>query len=384
MEKQKNTELNFLYQDDENNKKAKKKRQKLKSKKSKRADETSAPECDTFNFDNEIVIGVTKIPNKNKTTNTNRNRKSKLGKRNKVSNNKRNEYDNEKNIKRQLVKHQKDKENYSVQRKNSISSNRKLIPDKDIYQTKMNNKKKMLIKACIKWTCLLGGLIAAIIFFMMSPLFNIVEVQVEGNQKLHSDTIISLSQITLGENIYKISSGKVENNIKQNAYIQEVNIKRKLPNKMIITVQERKPTYMIEYANSYAYLNNQGYILEISQEKLNLPIITGHITKEEDLIAGNRLENEDLEKLETVLKIVDSANSNGISEFITKINIQDKQNYTIIMEEKKKTVYLGDASNLSNRMIYVKAILVGEEGIEGEIFVNGNLNKENAFFRKKE
>ena len=68
---------------------------------------------------------------------------------------------------------------------------------------------------------------------------------------------------------------------------------------------------------------------------------------------------------------------------ISKINIQDKQNYTIISEQEKKTIYLGDASDLSNKMLHVKAILIEEKGVEGEIFVNQDLNKHNAFFRQK-
>ena len=102
------------------------------------------------------------------------------------------------------------------------------------------------------------------------------------------------------------------------------------------------------------------------------------------MIVGNRLNDEDLEKLGTVLKIMESSSVNDISNLITKINISDKQNYIIFLEGEKKTVYLGDASNLSTRMLYLKAILTEERGIEGEIFVNGDLNKSNVYFRRKE
>lgn len=152
----------------------------------------------------------------------------------------------------------------------------------------------------------------------------------------------------------------------------------------MIKIKERKATFILEYANSYAYINNQGYILEITQEKLNLPIIAGYVTNAEEIKEGSRLVYEDLEKLETVLKIIESANSNGISELITKIDIQDKQNYILVLENEKKTVYLGDASNLSNRMLYLKAVLEEEKNIEGEIFINGDLHKEVVYFRKKE
>lgn len=371
MGKQKNTELNFLYLDDKYQDKKKVNKNKINSKSKqvkkvnkKRADKVSAPENDYFDFDNEIVIGVTKIPKENVKPNTKK-QNAKVNKKKKTTNNQRNN------------KASKNKQN---NRKN-INTNKNNIEKK---KQKSQNRKTIIIKGLIKWTILLSALVASIVFFMMSPLFNVTEIQVSGNEKIQTDTIISLSRITLGDNIYKTSSKEIQKNIKENSYIQEVNIKRKLPNKIAITIRERRATYMLEYANSFAYINNQGYILEISQEKLQVPIIEGYTTNEEEIKVGSRLSDEDLERLETILKILDSASSNGIANLITRISVEDKQNYTLILEEAKKIVYLGDASNLSNRMIYLKAILAGEEGIEGEIFVNGDLNKEKAFFRKKE
>lgn len=372
MDKQRNAELNFLYLDEEYQKKNNKKnesktRTNHKTKKSKknkeRADKMSAQEDrELFNFDNEIVIGVTKIPQKT----------------------------NKENVKKRTTKKNKEKQSNNInqlnnkQKKKENGKSKKIKNKNNQKNSKQRKVKNKIIKQVVKWTILIGALIAAFIFFMMSPLFNISNIEVIGNDKISSDTIISLSKIKLGENIYKTSSKKIERNIKENAYIEEVSIKRNLPNKMVISVKERTASFMLEYANSYAYINNQGYILEITEEKLNVPIIIGYSTKDEDIKAGNRLCNEDLEKLETVLRIVESANGNEIGNLITRINIEDKQNYTLIMEEKKKTVYLGDASNLTTRMQYLKAILIGEEGVEGEIFVNGDLNQQNAFFRKKE
>ena len=71
-----------------------------------------------------------------------------------------------------------------------------------------------------------------------------------------------------------------------------------------------------------------------------------------------------------------------ILEKINRINIEDKQNYTLKMEEEKKTVYLGNASNLSSRMLYLKAVLEDTKGLTGEIFISGDLVKEKAFFRQ--
>jgi len=58
-----------------------------------------------------------------------------------------------------------------------------------------------------------------------------------------------------------------------------VSIKRKFPNKIEITVEERQKNYNIEALNGYAYINNQGYILEIKKQKIELPLIQGISTE---------------------------------------------------------------------------------------------------------
>ena len=187
----------------------------------------------------------------------------------------------------------------------------------------------------------------------------------------------------IDENTFKLVKSKVQNNIKQNAYVENVKVKRKLPDTIIIEIEERTPTYMISFANAYAYINNQGYFLEISKNKLELPILTGFLTREEDIQEGNRLCLEDLQRLDEVLQIMKSATSNEIASLVTKINIANKQNYILELEDKKKTVQLGDTSNLSTKMLYIKKIIEQNEKIEGEILVNTDLNNKGAIFRKK-
>lgn len=391
MGKPRNEELNFLYMDDKYQTKGNKNKKKSteastarlrknNTKSRKKTNKEDAPfytQDNKFNFDNEIIIGVTKIPdNKKKDNIENKSKNKKKRKNNTRTSNIYSKSENNKKVSKQQINNVKQRKKLEENKKNTKKSSKKV--------TKKQTKKSRIIKGIVKWTILFSALIASIIFFMMTPLFNILEVQVVNNEKISSETIISLSKITLGENIYKISSKAVKQNIKQNPYVENVEVNRKLPNKIVISVKERKTTYMLEYAEGYAYINNQGYILEISEEKLETPIIIGYKTPQEQIKAGNRLYSEDLEKLETVLKIMESASSNGVSDLITKINIENKQNYTLILESEKKVAYIGDASNLSNRMLYLKAIIEEAKGIEGEIFVNANLNKSGVYFRKKE
>ena len=235
-------------------------------------------------------------------------------------------------------------------------------------------KKKKRIKRMLKFTALLIIIIAGIIFALVSPIFNIEEIEVSNNDQINTETIISLSQLNLGQNIFKFNKNKINKNIKTNAYIESVEIKRKLPNKVQIQIEERKQEYNVEFLNGYAYINNQGYILQISEEKQSLPTIQGISTPDEQIVEGNRLNSEDLEKLEVIIQIMNICKNYELDSKVTNIDISTKDEYTLYLEEEKKTIYLGDKSNLSNKMLYVQVIIEENRGKEGEIFVNGDLN----------
>lgn len=260
-----------------------------------------------------------------------------------------------------------------ISKVNIQKANTKKIPKKDNKASKI-----------IKYLSILFLIIIAILLFFMSPIFNIEEIRINGNNIITTNEYIELSNLKIGQNIYKTSKKQIKSNIKKNAYAEKVYVSRKLPNIVEITIQERERTFMLELENNeYAYINNQGYILEKDYNKLDYVTITGFSTKIENIIVGNRLCDEDLKRLENVLKIVDAAQISNLAQYITKIDIQDKSNYKLILEGEKKTVYLGDITSISTRMLYLKAILEKEKGIEGEVFINGNVNTDKAYFREK-
>ena len=215
-------------------------------------------------------------------------------------------------------------------------------------------------------------------------MFNIKEIKVLENNQISVDTIISLSGLKTEENIFRFWKEKVIFEIKENPYIENIIIHRKLPDKVEIIVEEREAVYSVDFMGKYAYINTQGHILEISEDNRKLPIIFGVSTEEENIAPGNRLNTEDLIKIEDVIKIMSSAKENNLDKKVTSIDISDKNEYSIYLEEEKKKVYLGDNKNLSNKMLYVVSIMEQEKEKEGDIYVNGDINnKFQPYFREK-
>lgn len=291
---------------------------------------------------------------------------------------------NEKNKKKRNKSKIRNKQINSLKNEIGTSKNPKQASAKGKNKKKRRISKKKVFVFCAKWTTLLALIIGSFIFLTTTPIFNIKNINITGNEQVSYEQIISLSNLNKDTNLFKNSKSRIIKNIKQNAYIGDVSVKRKLPDTIEINVKEKQKAFMLKFINGYAYIDTQGYILEISDKMLELPIIKGYTTNEESISEGNRLCSEDLEKLETTIKIVQAIKEVGIESPITNIDITNKQEYNLYIESERKVIYLGDGSNLTDKMLYVKAILEAEKENEGEIFLNGDLNnKFKPYFREK-
>lgn len=256
-------------------------------------------------------------------------------------------------------------------------NNQRIRNQKQNRMTRKQEKKARKIKKIkrfLKAILLLIIIIAAICFALISPIFNINEINVTGNEKLNSDTIVSLSELQKGQNLFKFNKSKVKENIKTNPYVENVTIKRKIPNKVEIVIEERKQSFNVEFLNGYAYINNQGYILEMSENKVDMPVIKGISTGEEQIKEGNRLNDEDLSKLEVVIQIMSICKEYKLDTKISSIDISNVNNYILTMDGEKKTIELGNSNNLNTKILYIPSILESNQGKEGTIYLNGDFN----------
>ena len=112
----------------------------------------------------------------------------------------------------------------------------------------------------------------------------------------------------------------------------------------------------------------------IPQKKCKYQLQSGLYTDETELLSEKRLKIEDLEKLSDVLKITEAIKTIGSEDLITEIDVQNDENYILYIESKNKKVYIGNGTNLTNKMLYLKKILENEEGKSGIIFLNGDIN----------
>lgn len=265
----------------------------------------------------------------------------------------------------------------SKNKKNSIDEK---IPAREKINAKqaLNSKKKRRVKI------LCGAIlfVAALVLLLSSRIFDIKEINVNGISKLTKEEVISISQIPINTNIFALNKLKAKYRLLENSYIEDVYIKREYPSTISINVKEKVPTFMIQFANSYIYLNNQGYMLEVSTEALPLPTLLGIKTDLSNVKPGKRLDVEDLKKFNKLIQIMDISRNFELDTLITRIDITDTSNYTVYIDSEGKTVYLGDAVDLNTKILHLKEILNQNKGKAGEIFLDMDLNEYDSRFRE--
>ena len=102
------------------------------------------------------------------------------------------------------------------------------------YKKKKRRKKRYLLRFFIFILVLIG-----IYFILHIEYFTIDGITVAGNKDVSDKEITELSEIKTGENIFDVHPFFAERRIKKNLYIESVNVKRMLPNRIEIVVDER-------------------------------------------------------------------------------------------------------------------------------------------------
>lgn len=273
--------------------------------------------------------------------------------------------------------------NFLNERNNIKTSQKKNVNNRNL--KKNNNKKKKFrlkdkTKKRIKIFFLILLFIGSFIALLLSPLFNVTKVEVINNYRFTKEQIESRLQIPLDTNMFRLNLKSYEGILENEPYIESVKISRKLPDVIQIDIAERHPIFQIEFVNSFVYVDKYGYILEISSEKQeNLKNITGIKTTVEKYEPGNKLDDEDVDKLEIVYDILEKAKNNDVLDFINSINIQNSKNYILTVENGDKLVYIGDNSNMNFKMIWLNDLINKCKGQKGVIYLEKVPEKDPIF-----
>lgn len=133
---------------------------------------------------------------------------------------------------------------------------------------KKRRKKRYLLRLVLFIMLCIG-----IYFVLHIDYFTIGGITVAGNKEISDTEIVKLSKIQAGNNIFDEHPFLAERRIKENLYVEDVNVRRKLPNIIEIVVKERSGKAQFLMGKKFVITDNDGRVLEIAKEEQEATLV---------------------------------------------------------------------------------------------------------------
>lgn len=216
-----------------------------------------------------------------------------------------------------------------------------------------NYKKNIKIYAII----FLVLVIVSVIVYLVSPFFYFSNTVILGETSFKEEELISLSKIDQQKNIYLIDTKTAQANIEKNPYINDITIKRKFPETLVFSVNERIPAAALPLSAGFAVIDEEGNALKIEQDitGLSYPIISGISVSKVSL--GEKIPVKDQEQFSFILKMLSYSQNARLLQSISDINLSKLDDIKMTTTSGIK-VLLGDGEDMNYKMLMLNQILV--------------------------
>ena len=198
----------------------------------------------------------------------------------------------------------------------------------------------------------------AILF--LTVLFQIENITVTGLDRYSPDEVIAVSGIALGENLLRLSTGRIEAEILEAfTYISGVVVSRRFPHSVEITVTQYQPELAAKCGDGLALLTLDGKMLERGLSRSpGIPIVRG--LRLEDYQPGDRVNGpqsgDNAERLVMVQYLLDAAQATDFLP-ITDIDVRDRLNMRVV-HESRLLLELGSEADLEYKLTFLHHVIV--------------------------
>ncbi len=110
-------------------------------------------------------------------------------------------------------------------------------------------------------------------FLLTAAYFEVKEVAVQGNSRLLNEQILGWANVPLNRSIFALNIKEISQAIASKSQIKRAEIRRILPAKVLIVVEERLPFACLSRGKELFEVCDDGVIIKKIIDSMNLPVI---------------------------------------------------------------------------------------------------------------
>ena len=211
-------------------------------------------------------------------------------------------------------------------------------------------------------------------FFFDNPDYRLSTIAIHTDGTLQRDQILKAGGLQEGLNIFSVNLAQVHDRLQQLSQVDEVQVERKMPNEIDITITERKPIAWITsektvtdpFASDAAFLVDARGVLmkekKLLPEYLALPLITG--CSSEALVPGKTVDSLEAKAALELLRLTTT------SFMQTRFQIREvdvSKGYCLLVTDKNHTRAMFGFDHLDVQMQRLEQFLVYSDDSQRQI-----------------
>lgn len=189
---------------------------------------------------------------------------------------------------------------------------------------------------------------------MVCPLFNIKTVEINGTVNTSASDIKEKLGLNNTVNLLAFNSFAAKDKLLEDPYIEDVSFSRKLPDKLIINIDERAIRGYVPYMGTFLYIDSTGRVLDArSSFTEKHPVVKG--LDFDKFTVGHKLETEDDKVFDTVVEISQLMADYDMQEDVLYVDVSDEMHIKIMTENV--TINFGDFTDANYKIATLNEIL---------------------------
>jgi cell division protein FtsQ len=204
--------------------------------------------------------------------------------------------------------------------------------------------------------CVVVALLGAGLWVWRSPMFEITNIRVEGNERLSPDTIVNRANL-FGESMFTADLASAQSRVYGLQLISSVRMERRWPNTIVIVVEERQTWGTWEQDGITYTIDREGFVLGTLPPPPGLPAIRS--SAKGALRQGDRVDYQAVDAAAEIYEKLPGQLGTTVSE-VAYLEGQGVQ----VTTGDGRTALLGDSSSIAYKLA-VWAALAQEARVRG-------------------
>jgi cell division septal protein FtsQ len=211
-------------------------------------------------------------------------------------------------------------------------------------------------------------------FFFQNPDYRLSTIAIQTDGTLARDQVLKTGGLVEGLNIFSVNLAQVHDRLQELAQVDEVQVERKMPNEIDITITERKPIAWITSEKTVAdpFISDAAFLVDargilmkekkLLPEYLALPLITG--CSGEALVPGKAVDSFEAKAALELLRLTTT------SFMQTRFQIREvdvSKGYCLLVTDKNHTQVMFGFDDLGTQMQRLEQFLVYSDDSQRQI-----------------